>query len=385
MSGDWAGRAGAVEEVIRRRFVRRLAGVVPGTRIGRCAGPARVNPPVAVALLVAGPPAGLPGRRPPPITPAVASARDRRAGPNGAAAQLRHLDQRLLRRLAWFGLAVQRAGPLARRSAPSALAAITTRLRADGTPAAGGGIWWRRGDDFKNAPANGPAAILAARTGDLEFATKITDWIPATLVDPQTGLVRDGVRLNPDGTIRTVEATTYTYCQGVYLGACVELAERDGHPRWAERAATVLNAITTMAGPDGVIPGFDDGGEAGCSTASWPATSPTPPSDAPSSPRSPPRWCWPAPTPPGRATPTWTTQTWTTPPAAARYSPPTGADLPAPPEQGFPKPTCRYNCRHGCSWKPPPEQPPPSPRRRPPIRPNTPLAAALLTAAPPPR
>ena len=32
--------------------------------------------------------------------------------------------------IAWFGLAVQRAGPLARRSAPSALAAITARLRA---------------------------------------------------------------------------------------------------------------------------------------------------------------------------------------------------------------------------------------------------------------
>ena len=60
-----------------------------------------------------------------------------------------------------------------------------------------------------------------------------------------------------------MEATTYTYCQGVYLGACVELAERDGHPRWAERADTVLNAVTTMAGPDGVIPGFDDGGDGG--------------------------------------------------------------------------------------------------------------------------
>ena len=35
VSGDWAGRAGTVEEAIRRRFVRRLAGVVPGTRIGR--------------------------------------------------------------------------------------------------------------------------------------------------------------------------------------------------------------------------------------------------------------------------------------------------------------------------------------------------------------
>ena len=131
------------------------------------------------------------------------------------------------------------------------------------TPAGGGGIWWRRGDNFKNAPANGPAAILAARTGDLEFAARITDWIAATLIDPQTGLVRDGVRLNPDGTIRNLEATTYTYCQGVYLGACVELAERDGHPRWAHRAARVLSAVATIAGPDKVIPGFDDGGDGG--------------------------------------------------------------------------------------------------------------------------
>jgi hypothetical protein len=35
VSGDRAGRGGAVEGVIRRRFLRRLAGVVPGTRIGR--------------------------------------------------------------------------------------------------------------------------------------------------------------------------------------------------------------------------------------------------------------------------------------------------------------------------------------------------------------
>ena len=57
---------------------------------------------------------------------------------------------------------------------------------------------------------------------------------------------------------------TYTYCQGVYLGACVELAELDGHSRWAERAAAVLDAIATrMAGPDDVLPGFDDGGDGG--------------------------------------------------------------------------------------------------------------------------
>ena len=49
----------------------------------------------------------------------------------------------------------------------------------------------------------------------------------------------------------------------MYLGACGELAERDGDPRWAERAATVLHAVTAMAGPDKVIAGFDDGGDGG--------------------------------------------------------------------------------------------------------------------------
>jgi predicted alpha-1,6-mannanase (GH76 family) len=86
----------------------------------------------------------------------------------------------------------------------------------------------------------------------------------ATLVDPESGLVRDGVRVNPDGSVRAVEPMTYTYCQRVYLGACVELAERHGHPRWAERAAAVVDSIASrIAGPDAVFPGFDDGGDGG--------------------------------------------------------------------------------------------------------------------------
>jgi predicted alpha-1,6-mannanase (GH76 family) len=117
---------------------------------------------------------------------------------------------------------------------------------------------------LQERPGNGPAAILAARVGNVEFAAAITDWLTATLLDSESGLARDGVRLNPDGSIRTIESMTYTYCQGVYLGACLELAERDGHQRWAERAAAVLNAIAArIAGPDGVLPGFDDGGDGG--------------------------------------------------------------------------------------------------------------------------
>jgi predicted alpha-1,6-mannanase (GH76 family) len=173
VSGDWAGRAGTVEEMIRRRFVRRLAGVVPGTRIGRVRWPRPLvirpwpwhywwQAHLLDCLVDAHRRAPQPWR----AVEIAALARTVRLRNFGSWTNDYYDD------IAWFGLAVQRAGPLARRSAPSALAAITARLRAGWTPAGGGGgMWWRRGDDFKNAPANGPAAILAARSGDLEFAT----------------------------------------------------------------------------------------------------------------------------------------------------------------------------------------------------------------------
>src|SRR3954471_10145189 len=261
-AAEWADRAELVEEVIRRRFLRRLLGVLPGTRIGRVRWPRPmfVRPwpwhywwqaHLLDCLVDAQRRAPNPAR----AIEIAALARTVRLRNFGSWTNDYYDD------IAWVGLAVQRAGPLPRRSTPSALAAITARLQGGWTTAGGGGIWWRRGDNFKNAPANGPAAILAARVGNVGFAAPIIDWRTTTLVDPESGLVRDGVRLNPDGSILTVETMTYTYCQGVYLGACVELAEHDADPRWADRAATTVEAITRhMAGPDKVIPGFDDGG-----------------------------------------------------------------------------------------------------------------------------
>jgi predicted alpha-1,6-mannanase (GH76 family) len=64
--------------------------------------------------------------------------------------------------------------------------------------------------------------------------------------------------------VRAVAGTTYTYCQGVHLGACVALAEVDGSSRWADRAAALLDAVAThVVEPDGVVPGYDDGGDGG--------------------------------------------------------------------------------------------------------------------------
>src|SRR5215207_3763326 len=95
---DWSDRAGVVEGLIRRRYLRQLLGVVPGTRIGRVRWPRPIfvrpwpwhywwQAHLLDCLVDA-------QRR----APNPARDRDRGAGPHRAAAQLRVVDQRLLRR-----------------------------------------------------------------------------------------------------------------------------------------------------------------------------------------------------------------------------------------------------------------------------------------------
>lgn len=265
MAVDWAARAAAAEHAVVGRHLRRLAGVVPGTRIGRIRWPRL--PPMKpwpwhywwqAHLLDCLVDAQLRAPRPRRADAIAAMARTVRLRNLGSWTNDYYDD------VAWFGLAVQRAGTLARRSARPALGAVVLQLRTGWTADGGGGIWWRRGDDFKNAPANGPAAILLARGGHVGLAASIVDWMHDTLRDPETGLIRDGVRLHPDGGVRELAPALYTYCQGVHLGACVALAELDASQRWPERAAALLEAVGThMVGPDGVVPGYDDGGDGG--------------------------------------------------------------------------------------------------------------------------
>jgi predicted alpha-1,6-mannanase (GH76 family) len=152
--------------------------------------------------------------------------------------------------IAWLGLALQRVSSLGIDVGP-AIAAIDTQLLSGWTEAAGGGIWWRRGDEFKNAPANGPAAIFHARSGNLTRARAMTSWMTATLVDPESGLVWDGIRTDTGELVKHI----YTYCQGVYLGACLELSEMDN-------AARTVRAVASHCAPGGVIRG-QSGGDGG--------------------------------------------------------------------------------------------------------------------------
>nr|WP_243866590.1 glycoside hydrolase family 76 protein [Actinophytocola oryzae] len=168
--------------------------------------------------------------------------------------------------IAWLGLALMRANDCERVPVVAAMNRIAARLRSGWTDHGGGGIWWRREDDFKNVPANGPAAILFARWAsrggerqDRQRARSMTEWMSQVLVDPGTGLLWDGVYVRPDGSIRDIVKVTYTYCQGVYIGACVELARGDRSGVWVERAARTINAVAAHLNDELVVRGRGGG------------------------------------------------------------------------------------------------------------------------------
>ncbi|GFZ88788.1 glycoside hydrolase [Paenibacillus marchantiophytorum] len=131
----------------------------------------------------------------------------------------------------------------------------------------GGGIAWRKPQlDYKNTPANSPAVILAARLyqkfgheEDLAWAQKIYDWQKAHLVDPDTGFVWDG--LNREGDGRIDKAWEFSYCQGVYIGAGVELYRVTGDKRYLTDAArTAQAAQERLASPiTGMLPSESNG------------------------------------------------------------------------------------------------------------------------------
>lgn len=134
----------------------------------------------------------------------------------------------------------------------------------------GGGIAWQKTQlDYKNTPANAPAVILAARlyrefgrAEDLAWAKKIYDWQKRMLVDPANGFVWDGMNRQGDGQID--KDWRFTYCQGVFIGAGVELYRLTGESGYLEDAhRTAQVSLAELADPvSGLLP--DEGnGDAG--------------------------------------------------------------------------------------------------------------------------
>lgn len=253
--GPWSGRAADAEEAIARRHLRRLW-QLPGTRLGVVGWPPTPRDRIfgswhywwQAHLL---------------DTLVDAQQRDPRPGRITAIRrQIRGHQTRNLGRwtnsyyddMAWLALALERAGRLTGVHKPQALRTLAAELTDSWMPEAGGGIPWRKQDRFFNAPANGPAGIFLARyPGGLPRARQMADWIDATLIDPDTGLVFDGIK---GGSLVRAQ---YTYCQGVVVGLETELAVRTGDSRHSRRVHRLVAAIGEHMAPHGVLTGAGGG------------------------------------------------------------------------------------------------------------------------------
>ncbi|GAB20283.1 hypothetical protein GOEFS_110_00110 [Gordonia effusa NBRC 100432] len=168
--------------------------------------------------------------------------------------------------MAWLGLAAERAQRHFQLGREGAVRVLTDRMLGSWIPQRGGGIPWRTMDLFFNAPANGPAAILVARTGHTERAVAMCDWLDANLIDPTTHLVIDGIKPTAESGSDTSKfehvTAIYSYCQGVVLGAEVEAYRLTGEARHVERIARLLDAVEHHHLRENIIPssGGGDGG-----------------------------------------------------------------------------------------------------------------------------
>ena len=127
--------------------------------------------------------------------------------------------------------------------------------------ACGGGLWWTTRHEYKNAIANElyikAAAELAVRLGSdgshyLDQARSVWEWFE------NSGMIGDGLMIN-DGlnslTCENNQDTTWTYNQGVILGAAVALWRATGQDEYLDRARELADASTAsdLIHVDGVL------------------------------------------------------------------------------------------------------------------------------------
>ncbi|CAM3409796.1 glycoside hydrolase family 76 protein [Isoptericola cucumis] len=112
--------------------------------------------------------------------------------------------------------------------------------------------WRKQQPSYKNTPANGPLVILGARLGRrtgepryLERAAEALAWLEAHLVGPD-GFVEDG--LGREGGDAVDTHWRFTYNQGLYIGACVEMYRSTGERDWLDRAErTAVTSVRELA------------------------------------------------------------------------------------------------------------------------------------------
>jgi predicted alpha-1,6-mannanase (GH76 family) len=133
------------------------------------------------------------------------------------------------------------------------------------TKTCGGGVWWSKKTRGKNAIENelflDVAASLANRATASEQRQRYLDWAQKEWVwfynsgmINKEHLINDGLRKTDPGRCTNNGGTTWTYNQGVILGALVELNKAAPDPKLKKMAeAIALSAIKHLTDDQGVL------------------------------------------------------------------------------------------------------------------------------------
>jgi predicted alpha-1,6-mannanase (GH76 family) len=123
----------------------------------------------------------------------------------------------------------------------------------------GGGLWWTRRKDYKNAIPNELflliAGLLAQRTpaghgGYLTWAQREWQWLQASGLIGPAGLVNDGLNAGCANN----GGTTWTYNQGVIIGGLAVLHDLTGEPGCLGQAdAIAAAALRDLTVPPGIL------------------------------------------------------------------------------------------------------------------------------------
>jgi len=128
---------------------------------------------------------------------------------------------------------------------------VWTNIKTGWNTTMDGGISWNKEMPYyKNTPANAPACILAARLyqqfgndSDKTWALKIYSWLRNHLYESGTGWVFDGINRLKTGL---TEKNQYTYNQGTFVGAALELYKITGDASYLRDAVKAADyAIST--------------------------------------------------------------------------------------------------------------------------------------------
>jgi predicted alpha-1,6-mannanase (GH76 family) len=169
----------------------------------------------------------------------------------------------------WWALAWIDAYDLTRNAQYLAMAeSIFADMARGWDGVCGGGIWWSKDRNYKNAIANelllSVAAHLAKRTSGaarsryLKWSNREWTWFQASGMINAQNLVNDGLGKSPGQTegagCVNNGRTTWTYNQGVILGGLAELSTVNHDPSLAKTAQKIATAaITRLVDSNGIL------------------------------------------------------------------------------------------------------------------------------------